>query len=377
MLAENAVKNSPLGNTEEILGSVRQLAKDDLAPLANRIDQESFYPVEMMNKLGQRAAFAGHLDRYGQQFDLALGNMQAISRYCGSTGFMAWCQDACGLYMEQSQNSSLLERLDDQAFAKRLGGTGLSNPMKALSGIEAMALHATKSSDGYRVSGTLPWVSNIGKNQYFGAVAAVKDSNGEFTHNIFFLVDIDDSVILNKCPTFSGMEGTSTWGVTLQDYPVEERNLISDNAASFLKRIRPAFILLQMGWGLGVIEGAIESCREVEVGLGHVNQYLHNRPGQLQEEFDELRERIFLLAREPYSADKDHTINVFDARAQVSELALKSSESALLHQGARGYLMESDVQRRIREAHFVAIVSPAIKHVRWEMAKLLKEQMPA
>jgi hypothetical protein len=48
-----------------------------------------------------------------------------------------------------------------------------------------------------------------------------------------------------------------------------------------------------------------------------------------------------------------------------------------LHQGARGYMMNTAPQRRIREAHFVAIVTPAIKHLRWEMARLSKQVLPA
>lgn len=375
MRSANAIKDFSLGDAADIPDAVRSIAKDELSPLANRIDQAGFYPVATMAALGEKGAFAAHLDRFGARFDVALTAMQAISRYCGSTGFITWCQDVCGLYMEQSENSALLDRLNEQAFAKRLGGTGLSNPMKSLTGIEAMALHAKKVSDGYRVSGTLPWVSNIGHDQYFGAVARVQTGGGA-DHEIFFLMDIDDQVELNKCPTFSGMEGTSTWGVTVKDYFVGDHNLIADPARPFIKKIRPAFVLLQVGWGMGVIEGAIESCRQVESSLGHVNQYLHNRPEQLQAEFEELQQRVQLLAADPYCADKDHLINVLDVRAHTSELALKTSESALLHQGARGYLMESDVQRRIREAQFVAIVTPAIKHLRWEIAKLMQEPTP-
>jgi hypothetical protein len=48
-----------------------------------------------------------------------------------------------------------------------------------------------------------------------------------------------------------------------------------------------------------------------------------------------------------------------------------------MHQGARGYLMNSDVQRRVREAQCVAIVTPAIKHLRKEIASLSAEDMPA
>ncbi len=68
---------------------------------------------------------------------------------------------------------------------------------------------------------------------------------------------------------------------------------------------------------------------------------------------------------------------MLDARIQCSELALRASQSALLHQGARGYLATSAPQRRVREAHFVAIVTPAVKHLRWEIDRLLREEIPA
>ena len=56
-------------------------------------------------------------------------------------------------------------------------------------------------------------------------------------------------------------------------------------------------------------------------------------------------------------------------RAEADVLALRATQAALLHQGARGYLMNSPVQRRVREAQFVAIVTPAIKHIRKEIER--------
>jgi hypothetical protein len=38
--------------------------------------------------------------------------------------------------------------------------------------------------------------------------------------------------------------------------------------------------------------------------------------------------------------------------------------------GAKGYLQRSPAQRRLREAYFVAIVTPAIKHLRREIARV-------
>ena len=192
-----------------------------------------------------------------------------------------------------------------------------------------------------------------------------------------FLLDIDERVDLRPCPAFSGMEGTSTWAVHLKDYFVSEDQMIADPARPFIQKIRGAFVLLQVGIAAGIIQSSIDACREVETSLGHVNQFLHNRPDELQAEFDDLAERVGVLAQSPFDGSKDYVLDVLDVRTQGSELCLKASQSALLHQGARGYLMKSKPQRLIREAHFVAIVTPAIKHLRWEMNRLMQEELPA
>lgn len=44
--------------------------------------------------------------------------------------------------------------------------------------------------------------------------------------------------------------------------------------------------------------------------------------------------------------------------------------SEALHTGAKGYLMRHGAQRRLREALFVAIVTPALKHLRKEIHSL-------
>lgn len=364
-------------NDEVVLGDVASIARSTLAADANRIDQEGHYPSEIMVALGKAGAFATHLGLYGERFNVALANMQEIGSNCGSTGFMTWCHDVCGLYMEQSGNPALVARLPEHAAGKTFGGTALSNPMKALTDIETMALNAVSVQGGYMVSGVLPWASHIRRDQYCGTIAAVLNSDGGLSHEIMFLLDIDERVELRKCPKFSGMEGTSTWAIALDNYFVSDDQIIADPARPFIKRIRGAFILLQMGMALGVIEASIDSCREVEASLGHVNQYLHNRPDELEAEFVDLKKRVAALAASPYDASNDYILDVLDARAQGAELSLKASQSALLHHGARGYLMKSKPQRLIREAHFVAIVTPAIKHLRWEMAKIMREPQPA
>ena len=136
----------PWADNAKVLADVSDIARDQLAPAAYRIDHEGYYPIDIMAQLGGAGAFAGHLDQYGSRYGLAVGSMHEISRHCGSTGFMTWCHDVCGLYMEQSGNPALLARLPDHAAGRTFGGTALSNPMKAFTGIEKMALKAKKGA---------------------------------------------------------------------------------------------------------------------------------------------------------------------------------------------------------------------------------------
>ena len=364
--------------SHELLANVKQITTGALASAAYQIDHEGFYPTDILRALGQAGAFGAHLERNGQKTGLAIDAMREIARNCGSTGFLAWCHDVCGLYLEQSGNPALTgAMLDEHACANTLGGTALSNPMKTFAGIEKMLLRAKRVQGGYRVSGALPWVSHIGRGQYCGAIAGVYLDDGSTSHEIMFLLRCTNDVVLRPCPEFSGMEGTSTWGLRLEDYFVGEDALIADPAKPFIARVRAAFILLQTGWALGVTQGGIESMLEVEPLLGHVNKFLNDRPDDMQTELDDLSQRIQTLALTPFDGSTDYVLSVLDARAQSAELSLRASQSALLHQGARGYMMNTAPQRRIREAHFVAIVTPAIKHLRWEMARLSKQVLPA
>jgi alkylation response protein AidB-like acyl-CoA dehydrogenase len=372
--------SADLSQDVDLIKAVRELATGPLAELADDIDRRGIYPKSILHRLGELGALKAHMAEPGKPADygLAIAAMTEVSRVCGATGFMVWCHDVCGVYMEQSGNPALMgQALADHGNGRTLGATGMSNPMKTFAGIETFLLHAQKVDGGYVVNGTLPWVSNLGPDHYFGAVADIA-VDGVVNSEIMFLVHCNaPGVELRNCPSFSAMEGTNTWAVRLTDYFVGAKEIIADPVRPFIGRIRAAFILLQTGMGLGVAQGAIDSMWTVERQLGHVNEFLDDRPDDLQAELDELTARIMVLAKTPFGTDKPFIIDVLDARAHASELALRAAQSALLHQGARGYLMTSEVQRRVRESHFVAIVTPAIKHLRKEMARLSAEELPA
>ena len=369
--------------SQAVVDAARAIADGSLKAVVQACDREGFYPRAVLQQFGAAGALSAHLDLPGRPADygVAIAAMAEAARVCGATGFMMWCHQVCGLYMQASGNPSL----NDAALARHangttLGGTGMSNPMKTFAGIETMSLKARRTATGYVVNGSLPWVSNLGPDHYFGAVCAVLNADGvpEVGHEVMFMIRCNaPGVSLRECPSFSAMEGTGTYAIVLKSHEIGPGDIIADPVRPFIGRIKAAFVLLQTGMGLGVTQGAIDSIWRVEKQLSGVNHYLEDRPNALQAELDELTERIMQLAKTPFAGTNDYLRDVLDARAHVSELALRAAQSALLHQGARGYLMTSDVQRRVRESHFVAIVTPALKHLRKELARLNAPVMPA
>ncbi|MDP2018916.1 acyl-CoA dehydrogenase family protein [Hydrogenophaga sp.] len=364
-----------------LLAAVREVAQGPLAAVVESIDRAGYYPRAELQQLAALGAMSAHL--HGEagpgDFGLSIRAMAEASRVCGATGFMMWCQAVCGLYMQQSGNPALNgEALMAHVRGETLGGTALSNPMKSYAQIESLLLKATPVEGGYIVNGSLPWVSNLGPDHSCGAIAAVVNGDEHIGREVMFLLRCGaPGVELRDCPSFSAMEGTGTYALRLKDHFIGADDVIADAAKPFIARIRAAFVMLQCGMAVGVTQGAIDSIWEVEAQLGHVNQFLEDRPDALQAELDALTARVMKLAETPYNPSVEFFIDVLDARAHGAELSLRAAQSALLHQGARGYLMSSAVQRRVRESHFVAIVTPAIKHLRKEIARLSAEVMPA
>ena len=371
----NEVKSAM--TADALLAAVREVAQGPLRKQAMAIDMDGVYPRDILKQLGAMGAMSAHLNLAGTppDFGLSIRSMAEVSRVCGATGFMMWCQAVCGLYLQQSGNPALMgEFLHQHASGVGLGGTALSNPMKTYAHIETLMLKATPVEGGFLVNGSLPWVSNLGEQHYFGAIAEVQGSDDTSSHELMFLARCNrPGLELRNCPSFSAMEGTGTFGLRFKDYFVGAPDIIAHPARPYIARIRGAFVMLQCGMGLGVTQGAIDSIRDVERHLGHVNQFLDNRPDALQADLDAVQERAMQLAKTPFDASSEFFSAVLSVRADISELCLRAAQSALLHQGARGYLLTSSVQRRVRESHFVAIVTPAIKHLRKEIARLASE----
>jgi len=350
--------------------SVRAVVTTQLVPKVQDIDLKGEYPAEVMHALGRAGAFAHAVDTdhagSGLGLRAAIQSIEEVSKACLSTGFMTWCQIACTWYLQNTKNQALKSALlPDIAIGEQLAGTGLSNPMKHFADIEKIALTAVPVAGGYRVNGMLPWVSNLGPGHAFGIAAKLADSDD---YMMAVVSDEMEGLSLRCNAHFIALEGTGTYSCLFREVFVPHEMVLAAPCEEYVGLIRPGFILTQVGMGLGLVDSCIELMKRSNQRLGHVNRFLDDQAEDIEADLLMARDRTYVLADRLDQcrgiADAPLVREVVQARITGSELSLRAAQAAMLHVGARGYVHGSPAERKLREAYFVAIVTPALKHLK-------------
>ena len=363
--ADNMVEDS-----DEAISNLRTVINQVLTPKVQDIDLKGEFPKDIMHALGGVGAFSHAVSSdhqgSGKGLRVAVQSIEEISKDCLSTGFIAWCQVACTWYLQNTENTELQQTLlPGIAAGKVLAGTGLSNPMKHFADIEKIALTATQVDGGYVVNGMLPWVSNLGPGHYFGIAAKLADSD---EYMMAIASDDLEGMTLRCNAHFIALEGTGTYSCVFRNVFIPDASVLAAPCENYVACIRPGFILTQVGMGLGLTASCIEQMRRSNKRLGHVNQFLDEQVEDLEEDLHLARVNTYALADQLNDctgvADKALIRGIIQARITAAELSLRSSQAAMLHAGARAYVHGNPVERKMREAYFVAIVTPALKHLK-------------
>jgi alkylation response protein AidB-like acyl-CoA dehydrogenase len=368
--AERQHTQTPSG--ADVVEAVRAYCSSAMPALVQKIDSEGFYPETVMRELGRLGAFAHHLPDNSGGTDLltSINAMAAAGEHCLSTSFCMWCQDALAWYIFASDNDTLKKTVGRKAAtAEALVGTALSNPMKTFFGIEQMRLKGKRAADGYVVKGLLPYVSNLGDDHYFGGIFEVEDS-GRKRNVMAIFPCAAEGVSLSANTKFVALDGTRTFSVQLRDVVIPDSWIIADPVDDYVKRIRAGFVLLQSGMAFGLIRDCIKLTQRAKGPLGHVNKYLPMQPEDLAEELANMEAEVAKLAATPFETDPAYWRAVIETRLAAGDASVAAAHAAMLHCGARGYVANAAAQRRLREAYFVAIVTPATKQLRKMLADM-------
>ena len=213
---------------QTLLTQIAALAQKELAPIVQDIDRKGVYPEQFMRELGKIGGYqsVGTVEEGGNGLGLTaqILAIREVGKICGATAFSVWCQAACAWYLHKTPNAAAKTRyLADVLQGKVLAGTGMSNTVKHLAGIEGHNLRAEKTEGGYRVNGVLPWVSNLGDTHIWANTAAV---DGGY---VMFITGAQrEGVTLNPCPEFCALEGTRTFALKFDNVFVPHEDVLAE-----------------------------------------------------------------------------------------------------------------------------------------------------
>ncbi|WP_319381149.1 acyl-CoA dehydrogenase family protein [Thiomicrorhabdus sp.] len=356
---------------------ISQIVQNDLKPLTLAIDHGQ-YTTEVLNKLGKAGAFRHHIPSQNNGNLNLFGTIQdmaTVSEECMSTGFMMWAHTVCAWYIENSDNewlkSEILPKMVDGDY---FGATSLSNPMKYYAGIEDLKVTAEETEEGYILNGSLPWVSNLeagSAKHFFGSIFHVHKKGETETRDAMALIPCDlEGLTMKQMVEFVGMEGTGTYALIFDNAFLPKKYLLADPVQPYLAKIKSGFVLLQTGMAAGVIQGAINDMNKSNLTLSDINAYLDETPEDLTEDLEDALELIESLCEDPYVPGDEFFKSVLEARLLGAEYCKRAADAVMQYAGAKGYIVDAAAQRKMREAYFVIIVTPSIKHLRKEIERL-------
>lgn len=335
-----------------------QIMNEQLKPNIKKIDQEGFYPKEFLKAVGSSQLLSSNNAKREDVRFRELLLIEETAKYCMTSAFALWCHLGALTSIRMSNNlfikSELLPSLESGEI---LGGTGLSNALKYYAGLDVIRLKAERTEGGYTISGTLPSVSNLGKDHWFVILASLNQHN-----RIMGIIPVNvKGLNIEKKTSFIGLNGSATYSCNLYEVFVPNNWIITEEADEFISKIRPTLALYQIPLGIGVSDASLESILESCSKNMETNQNLKPQPEDLRQELQVIREKAY-----EYGKTSDLTKiekDILLARLDIVHLTSKAVYADMLYSGGPAYMKNSEPFRRLRESYFLVNLTPTVKQL--------------
>ncbi|MGB1360641.1 MAG: hypothetical protein ACPG8V_00830 [Alphaproteobacteria bacterium] len=335
---------------------------DSVDDSAKQVDVDGVYKSCTL----QEIAKAGGIYNSDKGLLDAVEKMTEASKYCLSTGFNMWCQSTLSWYTSRIDNEQFKQLHKDISSGEILGGTGLSNPFKTFSGLAEIKINGEKVDGGYKITGKLPWVSNVDYNHYLAII--FKNCSG--THTMALVKCDKDNTVITQPNNFIALEGTATVAVEFNDTFIDDNNVLTHEFEGFAPNIRSGFVILQCGMGLGILERVKQII--IDESKNPENAVLQIQEKDIQSWIDDITTRIKQNVDKSVNAttdDSEFWNDVLQLRRDLSNYTLNALQAGMLHSGAKGYLKNSLAERTLREGYFVATITPSLKQLELMLSK--------
>jgi len=354
------------GEHRAIRDHVRTFAREEIAPLAQQIDDEDTYPVELVQRIGQLGVFGLELPEEWRAGVGALGDADPISATIACEE-IAWASAAVGNIVSAIRICAFaLERFGGDAVKQRwlpllVRGAGtvafaVTEPA-AGSDLASLATTARRDGDGYLLDGE-KWPITFAPIADAFLVLCTMDRALGTRGMAMLLVERDrPGVTAEPAERKLGQRGTPLGGVSFDGVRVPRENLLGEEGQGFkiamssldVTRIDVASI------ALGLSRAALDASRRYalkRVQFGKPIAELQAVQFMLAEMATEIEAGQWLTWRAATVRGQGGRFTREAAMAKLfcSDNCMKHTTNAIQILGGRGYLKGYDVERYFRDA---------------------------
>ncbi len=344
---------------------VLEFAEAEIAPVAEELDREHRFPLEIVRRLGE-------LDLMGIPFPEELGGaggttlqyalaVEELSRVDSSVAITMCAHTSLGtqpIYLFGSQQQKQ-RFLPDLCAGRKLGAFGLTEP-EAGSDAGNVRTRARLQDGEWEIDGAKQFITNAG-TEISGHVA-ITARTGEN--------EISNLIVENGTPGYAhgepyrkmGWHASDTRPLTFDRCRVPEENLLGPRGEGFQQFLRVLDIgrigVAAMGVGLaqGALDQALAYARERRA-FGRPISKFQSIQAKLADLATELEAARLLTYKAAWLKDQDRSFALTAAQAKLKSgrLAVWAADEAVQVHGGYGYIEEYPVCRFYRDAKILTI----------------------
>jgi short-chain 2-methylacyl-CoA dehydrogenase len=345
--------------------TVRDFARQEIAPVAEELDREKRFPYELVAQMGElgwmgipfpeEVGGAG-----GDSLGYALA-VEELTRVDSSVAITMCAHTSLGtqpihLFGSDEQRERLLP---DLCAGRRLGAFGLTEP-EAGSDAGNTRTRARRENGGWVVDGAKQFITNAGTDISGHVAITARTGEGE----------ISNLIVENGTPGYEqgtpyrkmGWNASDTRPLTFTDCHVPEENLLGPRGQGFKQFLHILDIgrigVAAMGVGLaqGALDQALDYARERRA-FGQPISKFQAIQAKLADLSSELEAARLLTYKAAWLKDEGRpfTLTAAQAKLKTGRLAVRAAEEAVQIHGGYGYIEEYPVCRFYRDAKILTI----------------------
>ncbi|MBV8940324.1 MAG: acyl-CoA dehydrogenase family protein [Solirubrobacterales bacterium] len=365
--------------------TIRQIARERIAPRAAEIDEQAAYPHDLRRLLSEQ-------DILGLPFDTEHGGtgsgtlmlniaVEEIAKACASTALILMIQELGTLPIKLFGSPELKDR-----FLPRCA-SGEWSPAFALSEPEAgsdpggMMTRAVQRDGEWEITGTKNWITNLGIADFYVVFAVTDPGAGHSRGITAFVVEADrPGFSVGKLEHKLGIRGSPTGQPIFEGVRVPADNVVGEVGEGFkvamstLDRSRLGVAAQALGIAQGATDYAADYARERRQFGQPINSFqaIQFKLADMETQCAAGRELLYQACARVDRGDPD--IGKYSAMAKLfcSDASMRVTVEAVQVLGGYGYVKEYPVQRMLRDAKITQIYEGTNEIQRLVIARTLR-----